>query len=114
MTSKFAVAALLAVCAGVVSAQDDPSKPAAVEKLITDLNSADGPVRTAATRELFARGKEVLPDLKRTKEGAVLVTNGAFGEVSPMIDAFAIASKAKIVNVPKSISLRRCIRALGQ
>ena len=43
---------------------------------------------------LLAAVQEALPDLKRSKEGAVLVTNGAFGEANPVIDAFAIASKA--------------------
>jgi NADP-dependent 3-hydroxy acid dehydrogenase YdfG len=39
---------------------------------------------------LLAAVQEALPDLKRTKEGAVLVTNGAFGELSPQMDGYAI------------------------
>jgi len=35
-----------------------------------------------------------LPDLKSTKEGAVLITNGAFGEISPQIDEYATTAKA--------------------
>jgi NADP-dependent 3-hydroxy acid dehydrogenase YdfG len=35
---------------------------------------------------LIAAVQEALPDLKKTNEGAVLVTNGAFGEISPTMD----------------------------
>lgn len=41
---------------------------------------------------LLAAIQEALPDLKRTKEGAVLVTNGAFGEINAQMDAFAVHS----------------------
>jgi NADP-dependent 3-hydroxy acid dehydrogenase YdfG len=37
---------------------------------------------------LLAAVQEALPDLKKT-EGAVLVTNGAFGEINPQIDELA-------------------------
>lgn len=37
--------------------------------------------------------QEVLPDLKKAGDGVVLVTNGAFGEVNPQVDAFAASSK---------------------
>ncbi|HEY1880758.1 MAG TPA: SDR family NAD(P)-dependent oxidoreductase [Caulobacteraceae bacterium] len=40
---------------------------------------------------LLSAVQEALPDLKAAGDGAVLVTNGAFGEINPMIDAFAIA-----------------------
>jgi short-subunit dehydrogenase len=43
---------------------------------------------------LLAAVQEALPDLKESKEGAVLVTNGAFGEIAPQIDEFAVSSKA--------------------
>ncbi len=43
---------------------------------------------------LLGAVQEALPDLKSTKEGAVLITNGAFGEISPQIDAYATAVKA--------------------
>lgn len=43
---------------------------------------------------LLAAVQEALPDLKQAKDGAVLVTNGAFGEANPMVDAFAISAKA--------------------
>ena len=42
---------------------------------------------------LVAAVQEALSDLKETK-GAVLVTNGAFGEINPQIDAFAVGAKA--------------------
>ena len=40
---------------------------------------------------LLSAVQEALADLKAVGDGAVLVTNGAFGELSPMIDAIAIA-----------------------
>ncbi len=43
---------------------------------------------------LLAAVQEVLPDLKQTKEGAILITNGAFGDVSPQIDEYAVSAKA--------------------
>lgn len=44
---------------------------------------------------LLSAVQEALPDLKAAKDGAVLVTNGAFGEINPMMDAFALAGKAE-------------------
>lgn len=63
-----------------------------------DLLTAD----TAAIRGIFdvavvgllALVQEALPDLKSTKEGAVLVTNGAFGEINPQMDEYAANLKA--------------------
>jgi NAD(P)-dependent dehydrogenase (short-subunit alcohol dehydrogenase family) len=43
---------------------------------------------------LLAAVQEALPDLKSAEDGAVLVTNGAFGELGPMFDAFAISLNA--------------------
>jgi NAD(P)-dependent dehydrogenase (short-subunit alcohol dehydrogenase family) len=43
---------------------------------------------------LLAAVQEALPDLKAAKNGAVLVTNGAFGELAPQMDAYAINMKA--------------------
>ncbi|WP_309605455.1 SDR family NAD(P)-dependent oxidoreductase [Phenylobacterium sp.] len=40
---------------------------------------------------LLSAVQEALADLKAAGDGAVLVTNGAFGELNPMIDAIAIA-----------------------
>jgi NAD(P)-dependent dehydrogenase (short-subunit alcohol dehydrogenase family) len=59
---------------------------------------------------LLAAVQEGLPDLKAAKDGAVLVTNGAYGEMAPMMDAFAVgmnamgvalanAAKAKLVGL---------------
>ena len=42
---------------------------------------------------LLAAVQEALPDLKAANDGAVLVTNGAFGEVNPQIDAMATGMK---------------------
>lgn len=43
---------------------------------------------------LLAAVQEALPDLKQTKEGAILVTNGAFGEINPQMDEYAAHLKA--------------------
>jgi NAD(P)-dependent dehydrogenase (short-subunit alcohol dehydrogenase family) len=40
---------------------------------------------------LLSAIQEALADLKAAGDGAVLVTNGAFGELNPMIDAIALA-----------------------
>jgi NADP-dependent 3-hydroxy acid dehydrogenase YdfG len=59
---------------------------------------------------LLATVQEALPDLKASREGAVLVTNGAFGEMSPQMDQLAVglktmgvalanAAKAKLVGL---------------
>lgn len=41
---------------------------------------------------LLAAVHEALPDLKKAKDGAVLITNGAFGEINAQMDAFAVHS----------------------
>jgi NAD(P)-dependent dehydrogenase (short-subunit alcohol dehydrogenase family) len=41
---------------------------------------------------LLATVEAALPDLKSAKDGAVLVTNGAFGDIDPDTDAFAAKS----------------------
>ena len=43
---------------------------------------------------LLAAVQEALPDLKGTGEGAVLVTNGAFGETTPQMDEYAVGLNA--------------------
>jgi hypothetical protein len=77
MRKNRAAGVVLVVCAGVAWAggarSEDggrPGRPArveppAVERLIADLDSADGQVRMAATRQLFDRGKAVLPALRK-------------------------------------------------
>jgi hypothetical protein len=65
---------------------------------VRELEAAD----PAAVRSVFdvavvgllAAVQETLSDLKSTKDGAILVTNGAFGETTPMMDEFAINLKA--------------------
>jgi NADP-dependent 3-hydroxy acid dehydrogenase YdfG len=62
-----------------------------------DLLAADpGAVRglfDVAVVGLLAAVEEALPDLKNSKDGAVLVTNGAFGEATPPMDALAVGLK---------------------
>jgi short-subunit dehydrogenase len=63
-----------------------------------DLTSAD----SAAVRGVFAVSvvgllaavQEALPDLKAAKDGAILITNGAFGELTPQMDDLAASMKA--------------------
>jgi NAD(P)-dependent dehydrogenase (short-subunit alcohol dehydrogenase family) len=98
----------------------DASDPAAIRAAVGKARAALGPIAIvhwnaygggesgdlvtadpAAVRGVFdvaivgllATVQEALPDLKKEK-GAVLVTNGAFGEDSPQMDAFAVSAKA--------------------
>lgn len=43
---------------------------------------------------LLAAVQAALPDLRAAGSGAVLITNGAYGEIDPMMDAFAVRSGA--------------------
>jgi NADP-dependent 3-hydroxy acid dehydrogenase YdfG len=64
---------------------------------VGDLIDADpaavGHVFDIAIVGLLAAVQEALPDLKNAGDGAVLVTNGAFGELSPQVDAMAVGMK---------------------
>jgi NADP-dependent 3-hydroxy acid dehydrogenase YdfG len=64
---------------------------AAGDLLATDPAAAKS-VFDVAVVGLLAAVQEALQDLKNSNEGAVLVTNGAFGELSPQIDAYAVAT----------------------
>jgi NAD(P)-dependent dehydrogenase (short-subunit alcohol dehydrogenase family) len=44
---------------------------------------------------LLSAVQAALPDLRAAGDGAVLVTNGAFGEIDPAIDGFAVLMKAE-------------------
>jgi len=48
---------------------------------------------------LLAAVREALPDLKSAKDGAILVTNGAFGALAPAMDALAVSLKTMGVAV---------------
>lgn len=67
---------------------------AEVGDLLTTDPSAVRGVFDVAVVGLLSAVQEALPDLKSTKEGAVLITNGAFGETTPQMDDFAIILKA--------------------
>ena len=60
--------------------------------ITTDPDSVRG-VFDIAVIGLLAAVQEALGDLKSTMEGAVLVTNGAFGEINPQIDEYAAGLK---------------------
>jgi NADP-dependent 3-hydroxy acid dehydrogenase YdfG len=64
---------------------------------IPDLSTADpvqvGHIFDIAIVGLLSAVQAALPDLKAAGDGAVLVTNGAFGELSPMMDAVATSMK---------------------
>jgi NAD(P)-dependent dehydrogenase (short-subunit alcohol dehydrogenase family) len=64
---------------------------------VGDLMAADpatvGRVFDVAVVGLLAAVHAALPDLKGTGEGAVLVTNGAFGYPTPMMDALTVSLK---------------------
>jgi NADP-dependent 3-hydroxy acid dehydrogenase YdfG len=104
-----------------VAAPADASDPAAIRAAIAKARAALGPVtvlhwnavtgRTAgdlltaepaAIRAVFdvpvvgllAAVSEALPDFKSTKDGAVLITNGAFGDLTPQMDELAVQLKA--------------------
>ena len=63
---------------------------------IPDLVTADPTVVRGifdiAVVGILSAVQEVLPDLKNTKKGAILITNGALGEISPEMDEIAAGS----------------------
>jgi NAD(P)-dependent dehydrogenase (short-subunit alcohol dehydrogenase family) len=98
----------------------DAGDPASIRAAVAEARAALGPVtvihwnasggaaagdlvtaEATAVRSVFdvvvglvAAVQESLPDLKKTKEGAVLITNGAFGEINPQLDELAAKSNA--------------------
>jgi NAD(P)-dependent dehydrogenase (short-subunit alcohol dehydrogenase family) len=99
----------------------DASDPAAVRAVLGKVRATFGPIAVihwnayggaeagdlattdpAVVRSVFdvavigllAAVQEALPDLRNAKDGAVLVTNGAFGELSEQMDAYAIGAKS--------------------
>ncbi len=59
----------------------------------SDLANVRG-VFDVAILGLLGAVQEILPDLRNTKEGAVLITNGAFGELTQQMDEYAITLKS--------------------
>ena len=62
-----------------------------------DLLAADatalGSILDVAVVGLLAALQDALADLKADGQGALLVTNGAFGELNPQVDQYAVGSK---------------------
>ena len=66
LISVFGVAVVTLTTAGWMFAhQREAGQKLSIEMLIHDLSSGDGAKRTAASAEIFRRGKGVLPDLKK-------------------------------------------------
>jgi short-subunit dehydrogenase len=61
--------------------------------LLTADPAAISGVFNVAIVGLVSAVQEALPDLKSTPHGAVLVTNGAFGDNTPEVDAYAASQK---------------------
>jgi NADP-dependent 3-hydroxy acid dehydrogenase YdfG len=63
-----------------------------------DLLAADakgiGGIFDVAIDGLLATLQEALPDLKAAGDGALLVTNGAFADLNPQIDEYAVSGKS--------------------
>lgn len=114
------VEALKAKGVAAAAVPADASDPDAIAAAIGNARAALGPITAihwnaygagdagdlitatpAATRAAFdvaivgllAAVQAALPDLKAAGDGAVLVTNGAFGELTPQIDAVAVSLK---------------------
>jgi NADP-dependent 3-hydroxy acid dehydrogenase YdfG len=62
--------------------------------LITAAPAAVRGVFDVAVIGLLAAVQEALPDLKSTSNGAVLITNGAFGDTTPEMDQYAVGANA--------------------
>ena len=63
-----------------------------------DLLTADAATLSSAVFDvsiagLVAATAEALPDLKAAGDGALLITNGAFGDLDPVIDGYAVNGK---------------------
>jgi NADP-dependent 3-hydroxy acid dehydrogenase YdfG len=67
---------------------------------------AAGAVFDVAVVGLLAAVQEVLPDLKSSKEGAVLVTNGAFGDLTPQMDGYAVSLKSAGVALANAAKMK--------
>jgi hypothetical protein len=65
LLSVFGVTIMTLAATGWLLAGHEAAQKMSIEMLINDLSSGDGGKRTAATKELFRRGKAVLPDLKK-------------------------------------------------
>lgn len=112
------VAALKDKNVAAVACPADAGDPAAIRAAIQRARAALGPVTAihwnayggaeaadllaadpAAVRSVFdvavvgllAAVQEALPDLKAATDGAVLITNGAFGDLTPEMDQYAVS-----------------------
>jgi hypothetical protein len=73
----FGIAIVYVATAGWLFAhQREAGQKLSIEMLINDLSSGDGGKRTAASAEIFRRGKAVLPDLKKAGAKQVAPVGG--------------------------------------
>ena len=79
----FGITVLTLAATGWLVACQEAAQKMFIEMLINDLSSGDGGKRTAATKELFRRGKDVLPDLKKAGAKQVALT-GATLDTKPI------------------------------
>jgi hypothetical protein len=102
-TYLIALATLGCVASGVLTFAQEGIDKMPIESLITDLASTDGAKRTAASAEIFRRGKAVLPDLK--KAGAKQVAPvGASVDGTRRLDIVYSALEGFPPNVPKALA----------
>ena len=80
---------VLATTGTMVSGQEDENKMP-IETLIGDLGSTDGGKRTAATSEIFLRGKAVLPELKKAGAKQVAPTFEGVGGIRRLDVVYSI------------------------
>jgi hypothetical protein len=70
------VTVLTLAATGWLLAGHEAAQKMSIERLINDLASGDGGKRTAASAEIFRRGKDVLPDLKKAGAKQVAPVGG--------------------------------------
>jgi hypothetical protein len=65
LMKMFGVTVVTLAATGWLLAGHEAAQKMSIEMLINDLSSGDGGKRTAATKEIFRRGKVILPDLEK-------------------------------------------------
>ena len=95
----FGMSMLTVAVIGWQAEGQEETKKMTTENLIREMSSADGNARVTATAELFRRGKDVLPDLK--KAGAKQVA--PFGPSTRRLDMVYSVFEGFPPNVPTAL-----------